>query len=164
MALSVYTSKQETMAVGLMIHPTAIIDNNFIGKIGLRTKIWAFVHICKGARIGDDVSIGEGCYIGPGVKIGNRCRIQNGAQIFEGVTIGNDVFIGPNVVFTNDKHPSLFHEFKLETTLVKDGASIGANATILPGITIKEHAVIGAGSVVTKSVEINQTVYGNPAR
>lgn len=144
-----------------MIHPTAIVETD---RFGHGCKIWAFVHICEGAIIGEDVSIGEGSYIGPGVKIGNRCRIQNGAQIFEGVTIGNDVFVGPNVVFTNDKHPSLFKEWQLERTVVKDGASIGANATILPGIVIKEHAVIGAGSVVTKSVEINQTVYGNPAR
>lgn len=149
-------SKEDTM-----IHPTAIIETDQIGE---GTKIWAFTHVCKGAKIGKNCTIGEGVYIGPNVVIGDNCRIQNGAQIFEGVTIGSHVFIGPCVCFTNDRRPDLSKEFIVLGTYVHSNVVIGANCTIICGITINPGAFIGAGSVVTKTVRSQSTVYGNPAK
>ena len=134
-------------------------------KIGSGTRIWAFSHILPGAVIGADCNICESVFIENDVVIGNRVTIKNGVQLWDGCRVEDDVFIGPNVTFCNDKFPrsKKYPPQYLETT-VKRGASIGANATILPGINIGEHAMVGAGAVVTKDVPNNATVVGNPAK
>ena len=145
-----------------MIHSAAICESE---QIGPGTRIWAFVHILPGAVIGSDCNICDFVFIENLVTIGDRTTIKSGVQIWDGITIGSDVFIGPNVTFSNDKYPkSKNQNFELLPTIVGNGASIGANATILPGISIGENSIIGAGSVVTKSVEPGVTVIGNPAR
>jgi len=146
-----------------MIHTSAYVED---AKIGKGTKIWHFVHIREGAEIGKNCNIGKGVYIDSDVKIGDNCKIQNFATIYKGVTIGDNVFIGPHVCFTNDIYPRAFiwNEEKLVKTNVREGASIGANATIIAGVTIGEYAMIGAGSVVTKDVSDFCLVLGNPAR
>lgn len=148
-----------------MIHETAIIDECV--TIGEGTNVWAFTHISKGASIGNDCTIGEGVHIGKNVIIGDRCRIQNHSLIYEGVEVGDDVMIAPNVITTNDFYPELpvtDWSKRFKKTIIKDKASIGANATIVCGVIIGENSMIGAGSVVTKNVKENQIVIGNPAR
>lgn len=145
-------------------HQTAIVESDDIGE---GTKIWAFVHICDGAKIGKNCTIGEGVYIGPNVIIGDNCRIQNRALLYTGVEVGSDVFIGPGVVTTNDYYPTLpvddwSHRFK--KTIIKNSSSIGANSTIICGCIIGEKSMIGAGSVVTKDVDDGYLYYGNPAK
>lgn len=144
-------------------HPTAIVETD---KIGEGTKIWHFVHIRENAKIGKNCNIGKCVYIDKDVEIGNNVKIQNFATIYKGVKIEDDVFIGPSVTFTNDLYPRAFiwSEDKIIPTLVKRGASIGANATIVCGVTIGEYAMIGAGSVVTRDVPPFGLVYGNPAK
>ena len=144
-------------------HPTAIIDNASIGK---NTKIWHFSHICDGANIGENCTIGQNVFIGEGVKMGRGCKIQNNAFIPEGVEIESDVFIGPSVTFTNIINPRAFISRKAEfkPTVVRTGASIGANATILCDNTIGRYAMIGAGAVVTKDIGDFQVAFGNPAK
>lgn len=144
-------------------HPTAIIESDDIGE---NTKIWAFSHVSKNAKIGKNCVIGEGVHIGPNVVVGDNVRIQNHSLLYEGVTIGNNVFIGPNVVTTNDIYPRSTGDWKhrFRNTIFKDGCSIGANSTIICGVTIEENALIGAGSVVTRDVEKDTVVYGNPAK
>lgn len=143
-------------------HPTAIVESTDIGK---GCKVWAFAHVCAGSSIGPDCTIGEGVYIGPNVRIGSRCKIQNHSLIYEGLVIEDEVFIGPNVVTTNDIAPRAMgpwqHRFR--STTIKRGSSIGANSTILCGITIGEHAMIGCGSLVVRDVKPNYLAYGNPA-
>jgi len=144
-------------------HPTAIVETDQIGE---GTKIWHFVHIRENAKIGKNCNIGKCVYIDKDVEIGNNVKIQNFATIYKGVKIEDDVFIGPSVTFTNDLYPRAFiwSEDKIIPTLVKRGASIGANATIVCGVTIGEYAMIGAGSVVTRDVPPFGLVYGNPAK
>jgi UDP-2-acetamido-3-amino-2,3-dideoxy-glucuronate N-acetyltransferase len=132
-------------------------------KIGKGVKIWNFCNILSGARIGDDTSIGSYTEIGTGVIIGKRCRIQAFVYIPEGVTIGDEVFIGPHVCFTNDLYPPSPRSM-WKKTVVMDRASIGANATILPGVTIGKGALVGAGAAVTKDVPDGMCVAGVPAR
>ena len=132
--------------------------------IGEGTTIWNHVHIRNGAKIGNNCNIGDYVYIGKDVKIGDNCKIQNFACIYEGVKIGNNVFIGPHVCFTNDLYPKVIGNWNLEKTIIQDGVSIGANSTILCGITIGESAMIGAGSVVTDNVKDGSLIYGNPAK
>jgi acetyltransferase-like isoleucine patch superfamily enzyme len=144
------------------IHPRAIVESSNIGR---GTKIWAFSHVAEKAVIGENCNIGEGCYIENNVVIGNNVVVKNNIAIWDGVTIEDDVFLGPNVVLTNDLYPraKVFHADPIKT-LIKKGASIGANSTIICGITIGEYAMIGAGSVVSKDVRAFSLVYGNPAR
>jgi acetyltransferase-like isoleucine patch superfamily enzyme len=144
------------------VHPNAIVETENIGK---DTKIWAFVHILKNVSVGEDCNICDHTFIESGVAIGNRVTIKNGIALWEGVTIEDDVFLGPNCVFTNDMFPrSKAHHDQYLKTLIKKGASIGANATILCGITLGRYCMIGAGAVVTKSVPDFALVTGNPAR
>lgn len=148
------------------VHESSYIDDNVI--IGDKTCIWHFSHVLTGSTIGERCRIGQNVVIGPRVEIGNNVKIQNNVSVYEGVTLEDDVFCGPSIVFTNINTPrSAFPRNKSEDnlpTLVKRGASIGANSTIICGCIIGEHALIGAGSVVTKDVKPYSVVYGNPAR
>lgn len=132
--------------------------------IGDGTKIWRWTHVVAGAIVGDNCSIGQGCYVASTVRIGNNCRIQNNVSIFDGVELADDVFVGPHVCFTNVKRPRAYKRGRFESTKVGQGATIGANATIICGVTIGEGAFIGAGSVVTRDVIPYTTVWGVPAR
>jgi len=144
-----------------MIHPLSDSQSNSIGE---DTNVWQFSVILAGATIGNNCNINCYVFIENEVMIGNNVTIKSGVQIWDGMVIEDDVFIGPNVTFTNDIQPrsKQYPEHYLKT-IIKKGASIGANATILPGITIGEYSLIGAGSVVTKDVEPFTMVYGNPA-
>lgn len=145
-------------------HPTAVIDDNC--TIGNGTKIWHFSHIMSGSVIGNDCNLGQNVVVSPKVILGNNVRVQNNVSIYEGVICEDDVFLGPSMVLTNVINPrsavSRKNEFK--TTLIKKGASIGANATIVCGNTIGRYAFIGAGAVVTKDVPDYALVMGNPAK
>jgi UDP-2-acetamido-3-amino-2,3-dideoxy-glucuronate N-acetyltransferase len=146
------------------IHSTAIVDDNC--EIGAATKIWHFSHIMSGCTIGENCNIGQNVMIAPNVILGNNVKVQNNVSLYTGVVCEDDVFLGPSCVFTNVINPRSFivrkDEFK--TTLIKKGASIGANATIICGNIIGEYAMIGAGAVVTKDVKNFALVVGNPAR
>lgn len=143
-------------------HPQAIVESP---NIGPGTRIWAFTHILPDVVIGNDCNVCDHVFIENGVSIGDRVTIKCGVQLWEGVTIEDDVFIGPNATFTNDLFPrSKIYPEVYAKTIVKKGASIGANATILPGITIGSNAMVGAGTVVIKDIPPNAIVVGNPAR
>jgi UDP-2-acetamido-3-amino-2,3-dideoxy-glucuronate N-acetyltransferase len=145
-------------------HETSIIDENVV--IGEGTKVWAFSHISRDVVIGHNCTIGEGVYIGPGVTIGNNCKIQNHCLIYEGVTVEDNVFIGPNVVTTNDIMPRAVGKWedRYRTTLLKTGCSVGANSTLLCGITLNEHCMIACGSVVVTDIDKWSLAIGNPAK
>ena len=144
------------------VHPNAICESS---NVGARTRIWAFAHVLAGARIGTDCNICDHVFIENDVVIGDRVTIKSGVQVWDGVCLENDVFIGPNATFTNDRFPRSKHPpHRFTPTLVCEHASIGANATILPGITIGRDAMVGAGAVVTRSVPPAAIVAGNPAR
>jgi acetyltransferase-like isoleucine patch superfamily enzyme len=143
-------------------HHQAIVESTQIGRA---TRIWAFVHILPGAVIGEDCNLCDHVFVENDVIIGDRVTIKSGVQVWDGVRIEDDVFIGPDVAFTNDPFPrSKQHPEKYSRTVVQKGASISANATILPGLTIGQNAMVGAGAVVTKNVPPNSIVVGNPAR
>ena len=143
------------------MHPQALVEST---KIGQKTRIWAFAHILPDAEIGEDCNICDHVFIENDVIIGNNVTIKCGVQLWDGITIEDNVFIGPNVSFTNDSFPrSKHYPEKFLKTIIRDGASIGANATILPGLTIGKNAMIGAGAVVTRNVPPNAIVKGNPA-
>jgi len=145
-----------------MIHNLSDVQSKHIGK---NTNVWQFCVILPNAKIGFNCNICSHCLIENDVTIGNNVTIKSGVQIWDGISIEDGVFIGPNVTFTNDKRPrSKQYPDEFLKIVIKQGASIGANATILPGITIAENAMVGAGAVVTKNVEENTTVVGNPAR
>jgi UDP-2-acetamido-3-amino-2,3-dideoxy-glucuronate N-acetyltransferase len=146
------------------VHSTAVVDGPGT-HVGADTKVWHFVHVTAGAWIGDRCVIGHCCYLGR-VRVGHGCRIQNHVSIFDGVTLEDDVFCGPSCVFTNVKHPRahVSRRDELARTIVCKGATIGASATILCGITIGEYAMIGAGAVVTRDVPPHALVVGTPAR
>jgi acetyltransferase-like isoleucine patch superfamily enzyme len=152
-------------------HETAELEDG--AKIGKGTKIWHRSQIRRDATLGENCIVAKNVFIDFEVKIGNNVKIQNNSSIYHGVEIMDGVFIGPHVCFTNDKIPRAINEdgslktgsdWEITKILVKRGASIGANATILPGVTIGEYAMIGAGSVVTKDVGDFELVYGNPAK
>ncbi len=144
------------------VHSHGICESS---KVGKGTRIWAFAHVLPSAEIGEDCNICDGVFIENDVTIGNRVTIKCGVQIWDGIVLEDDVFIGPNATFTNDIFPrSKRHLDEYPKTLICSGASIGANATILPGLTIGRNAMVGAGAVVTRSVPPNAIVVGNPAR
>lgn len=146
----------------MFIHPSADVQTTQIGE---GTRVWQYVVILPGAVIGRDGNICSHCFIENRVRVGDRVTVKCGVQLWDGVTLEDDVFVGPNVTFCNDRHPrSRNQSAVLSPTLVRKGASIGANATILPGLTIGEGAIVGAGAVVTKDVAAGATVVGNPAR
>ncbi len=141
-------------------HPYAIVESRHIGE---NTRIWAFVHVLQGAQIGSDCNICDHVFIEKDVVVGNRVTIKSGVQLWDGLRIEDDVFIGPNVTFTNDRFPrSKQYPKEFLKTHIKKGASIGANATILPGINIGPNAMVGGGAVITRDVPANATVVGNP--
>lgn len=143
------------------MHTHSLVESKQIGK---NTRIWAFTHILPNARIGEDCNICDHVFIENDVVIGDRVTIKCGVQIWDGISLKDDVFVGPNATFTNDLYPRSKQAFKLQRTVVERGASIGANATVLCGITIGEGAMVGAGSVVLKDVPPFAVVAGNPAR
>lgn len=144
-----------------MIHHTAAVDDG--AYIGLGTKVWHWTHVRGLARIGNSCVIGQNCYIDAGVVIGDRCKVQNGVSVYNGVTLEDDVFVGPNVTFTNDPWPRAMGAWDVVPTLVRKGASLGANATILCGVVIGEGAMVGAGAVVCHDVPPYALVVGSPA-
>jgi UDP-2-acetamido-3-amino-2,3-dideoxy-glucuronate N-acetyltransferase len=143
------------------IHPSSVIDEGCV--IGKNVKIWHFCHVMSGAVIGDGTSIGQGCYIASDVTIGKNCKIQNHVSIYDGVVLEDSVFCGPAVTFTNVKFPRSHRKGKFEKTILRSNCSIGANSTIICGIEIGIFAMIGAGSVVTKSIPPGMTAFGVPA-
>lgn len=146
------------------VHESAVIDNG--ASVGIGTRIWHFCHLMPGAVVGENCQLGHNVFVDNNARIGNNVKIQNNVSIYNSVVIEDDAFIGPSVVFTNVINPRSFIERKNEfkKTVVKKGATIGANATILCGIEIGEYALIGAGAVVTKDVPPFAVVTGNPAR
>jgi len=147
----------------IFIHETANVSPQ--ATIGSGTKIWINVQIREQASIGSNCIISKDVYIDHAVKIGNQCKIQNSVSVYQGVTIEDKVFVGPNACFTNDRVPRAFNsDWKISETKVCEGASIGANSTIVCGITIGEYAMVAAGSVVTKNVLPYSLVMGNPAK
>jgi len=144
------------------IHPLSDVNSN---DIGAGTRIWQYAVILNGAKIGRDCNICAHTLIEGNVTIGDRVTVKSGVYIWDNITVENDVFIGPCVAFTNDKFPrSKCHDKPFDSIYVKEGASIGANATILPGVTLGKKCMIGAGAVVTKDVPDYTIVYGNPAK
>lgn len=145
------------------IHPTANVAET--ARIGEGTKIWINVQIREGASVGDNCILSKDVYVDHGVSIGHRCKIQNGVSVYHGVNIGDDVFVGPSVAFTNDRVPRAFNaDWQIAATTIERGASIGANSTIVCGVTVGEYAMVAAGSVVTRDVPPYTLVMGNPAR
>ena len=145
-------------------HPTALVESEHIGA---ESRIWAFAHVMKGVSIGEGCNLCDHVFVESNVRIGNQVTIKNGVAIWDGVTLEDRVFVGPNAVFTNDKNPRIaYHKSpdQFLPTLVREGASIGANVTIVCGVEIGRHAFIGAGAVVTKDVPDYAIVVGNPAR
>lgn len=150
--------------VGYFVHPSSVIDEGAV--IGEGTRIWHFCHVMGGARIGRDCVVGQNVFIGADVVVGDRVRIQNNVSLYTGVTLEDDVFVGPSAVFTNVRTPrsAVSRRHAFESTRIGRGATIGANATIVCGVTIGEYAFIGAGAVVTRAVPPYGLAYGNPAR
>lgn len=146
------------------IHPTAEVERPNT-RLGIGVRIWRWTHVVSGAQIGDRASIGQGCYVAGTVRIGAGCRIQNHVSLYDGVILDDDVFLGPSCVFTNVKYPRahVAKKHAYARTLVGRGATIGANATIVCGVTIGEYALVGAGAVVTHDVPAHALVVGAPA-
>ena len=146
------------------VHPTAIIDEG--AEVGEGSRVWHWCHIMKGAKVGTHCNIGENAFIESGVVLGDNVKVKNNVALYTGLECENNVFIGPNAVFTNVANPRSFIERKNEfkKTVIKEGATIGANATIVCGHDIGEYAFVGAGSVVTKTVPPYTMVIGNPAK
>lgn len=149
---------------GFFAHPTAVIDEPC--QIGAATKIWHFSHVMSRTTVGERCVIGQNVFISSGCRIGNGCKIQNNVSIYAGVELEDEVFCGPSMVFTNVINPRAFMERKSEfkTTRVLRGASIGANATIVCGVTLGSYCLVGAGALVTRDVPDYALVYGSPAR
>lgn len=150
--------------MSIQIHPSAIVDDGAV--LGEGTRVWHFVHVCAGARVGTRCSLGQNVFIGNRVNIGNDCKIQNNVSVYDNVNLEDGVFCGPSMVFTNVYNPRSYVERKSEyrDTLVKRGATLGANCTIVCGVTIGEFAFIGAGAVVNSDVPAYALVVGVPGR
>lgn len=146
------------------VHESAIVDTG--AKIGSGTRVWHFVHVCSGAQIGEGCSLGQNVFVGNKVTIGNNVKIQNNVSVYDNVHIEDDVFCGPSMVFTNVYNPRSFIERKTEyrDTLVKKGATLGANCTIVCGVTIGEYSLVGAGAVINKNVPAFALMVGVPAK
>ena len=152
------------MSADYFAHPTTVIDEGAV--IGRGTRIWHFSHIMSGCTIGKDCNIGQNVFISPGVTLGNNVKVQNNVSLYTGVTCDDDVFLGPSCVFTNVTNPrsAVVRKHEYKSTYVAKGATIGANATIVCGVSIGEYAFIGAGAVVTKNILPYALVVGNPAK
>ena len=150
--------------MSVSIHPSAIVDDG--AQIGEGSRIWHFAHVCGGARIGKGVSLGQNVFVGNKVVIGDKCKVQNNVSVYDNVTLEEGVFCGPSMVFTNVYNPRSLIERKSEyrDTLVKRGATLGANCTIVCGTTIGEFAFVGAGAVINKDVKPYALMVGVPAR
>ena len=147
----------------VFVHPTAEVEAG--ARVGAGTKVWHLAHIRSSATVGEECVIGRNVYLDANAVVGSRVKIQNNVSVYQGVTIEDEVFVGPCAVFTNDLRPRAQNpDWKITPTLVRRGASIGANATLICGIEVGEYAMIAAGSVVTKDVQPYQLVAGNPAR
>jgi UDP-2-acetamido-3-amino-2,3-dideoxy-glucuronate N-acetyltransferase len=146
------------------IHPSAIVDEG--AQLGAGTRVWHFAHVCAGARIGEGCSLGQGVYVGNEVRIGRNVKVQNNVSVFDGVTLEDDVFCGPSVVFTNVHNPrsAVPRKSEYRPTLVKRGATLGANCTVVCGTTIGRFAFVGAGAVVSRDVADYALVVGVPAK
>lgn len=148
---------------GVFIHPSATIEDDVV--IGKGTRIWHLAHVRRGARIGADCTISKDVYIDTNVTIGSRVKIQNGVSVYQGVTLEDDTFVGPHASFTNDETPRAFaDEWRIVSTVVRRGASIGANATIVCGVALGPYSMVAAGSTVTNDVAPHGLVIGSPAR
>lgn len=144
-------------------HPTAIIEEG--SSIGSQTRIWHHSHVRDGAVVGSDCVLGKNVFIDAGARVGDRCKIQNNVSVYQGVSIGDDVFVGPSATFTNDLVPRAFNSaWTITETVVEDGASVGANATIVCGNHLGEFSMVAAGATVTRDVAPHQLVVGTPAR
>lgn len=150
--------------MSVMIHPSAIVDEG--AEIGEGSRVWHFVHVCGGAKIGKNVSLGQGVFVGNKVTIGDSCKIQNNVSVYDNVHLEEGVFCGPSMVFTNVHNPRALIERKNEyrNTLIKKGATLGANCTIVCGATIGEYAFVGAGAVINKDVKPYALMVGVPAK
>lgn len=146
------------------VHPSAIVDEG--AQIGTGSRVWHFAHVCAGARIGQGVSLGQNVFVGNQVVIGNQCKVQNNVSVYDNVTLEDGVFCGPSMVFTNVYNPRALVERKSEyrNTLVKKGATLGANCTIVCGTTVGEYAFVGAGAVINKDVPAYALMVGVPAK
>ncbi|UCD38037.1 MAG: N-acetyltransferase [Fidelibacterota bacterium] len=145
------------------VHESSCVDEG--ASIGNGTRVWHFCHISAGARIGENCNLGQNVFIADGVLIGNNVKIQNNVSVYKGVTIEDDAFLGPSMVFTNVNNPRshVSRKDEYQSTLVRKGATIGANATVLCGVTLGKYAFIGAGAVITRDIPDHALVYGNPA-
>ena len=150
--------------MSVTVHPSAIVDEG--AQIGEGSRVWHFVHVCGGARIGKNVSMGQNVFVGNKVTIGDNCKIQNNVSVYDNVHLEEGVFCGPSVVFTNVYNPRSLIERKSEyrETLVKKGATLGANCTVVCGVTINEYAFVGAGAVINKDVPAYALMVGVPAK
>ncbi len=146
----------------IFIHPKAVVEDG--ADIGEGSKIWHFAHVREGSKLGRNVIVGKSSYVDTGVVIGDNVKIQNLVSVYHGVTIGNDVFVGPHVTFTNDLYPRAVGDWEIVETRIEDGASLGANCTIICGNTVGKYALVAAGAVVTRSVPDHALVAGNPAK
>ncbi len=158
------SNKKKRKARDYFVHESSFVDDG--AQIGKGTKIWHFSHISSGAKIGKDCRIGQNVYVGPNVAIGNNVKVQNNVSLYEGVTLEDDVFCGPSMVFTNVLNPrsAISRRDEFKKTIVKKGATIGANATVICGHTIGEYAFLGAGTVITKDVPDYGLIIGVPGR
>jgi UDP-2-acetamido-3-amino-2,3-dideoxy-glucuronate N-acetyltransferase len=150
--------------MGVFVHPSAVIDPDV--ELGDGTHVWHFVHVSSGVRIGARCSLGQNVFVGRGVRIGNGVRVQNNVSLYEGVEVEDDVFIGPSCVFTNVRNPRAFVPRKdaYLATRLRRGSTLGANATVVCGVTLGEYSFVGAGAVVTRDVAPHGLVVGTPAR